>query len=151
MSGYEFIMLEERQIKVAFCDDDEDLLFMYLEVSKKINVKAYVYPNVRDLLRQLDEVQPDVIVSDIDMPDIDGFGLLSGLLDLDIQLPFIFLTGHPSNENIRKSYARGAFDFLQKPVNIRELDLAIKKAMTFHTPVKATSVMLAELLKKYAQ
>lgn len=143
--------MSQEQTRVAFCDDDEDLLFMYQEVAKKLGVVAFVYSDAHELIHNLDEIKPHVIVSDIDMPSLDGFGLLKGLSEIDFKLPFIFLSGHPSSENIRKGYARGAFDFLQKPVNVKELDLAIKKALAFYPPAKVPHGKLSDLLKRYTQ
>ncbi|CAK9146632.1 unnamed protein product [Ilex paraguariensis] len=67
----------------------------------------------------------DLVISDVDMPDIDGFKLLE-LVGLEMDLPFIMLSGHGNTEFVMKGIMHGACDYLLKPVRIEELKLIWK-------------------------
>ncbi|MCX7612115.1 MAG: response regulator [Ignavibacterium sp.] len=66
---------------------------------------------------------PDLIISDIMMPEMDGFQMLSEILKNEkiSLIPFIFLTAKADEENLRKGMALGADDYIFKPFNIKDL------------------------------
>ena len=63
----------------------------------------------------------DVCVTDMDMPDINGFRLLKELKHINPLTQVIFLTAHPTIDAARSAVTMGADDFLPKPVNLRNL------------------------------
>ncbi len=73
---------------------------------------------------------PNVVLSDIRMPDVDGMSLLHQIKALDAQIPVILLTAYGSVENAVKAIKAGAFHYLTKPVNLDELEFMVKKALS---------------------
>jgi len=71
----------------------------------------------KQALSQLDSFQPDVILSDIIMPEMDGMELLIELDRRQIEIPLIFITGFRDIDKMRKAWGLCAFDFLDKPFN----------------------------------
>ena len=78
------------------------------------------------------EKQPDVelVLTDINMPRMDGLTLLSKLRDLDHPvLKAVIVSAYGDLQNIRKAMNEGAFDFLTKPIDLRDLDATINKTL----------------------
>ena len=74
---------------------------------------------------------PDLIISDINMPELDGLTMLNELRSGGFKNPIIFMTGYSSTEKIRAAWQLGAFDFLEKPVNFTLLHDSITIALEF--------------------
>lgn len=133
--------------RIVFCDDDKEILSVIVELAGILGYEAHGFTNARDLIRQIGELNPDVIVSDIEMPDMDGLQLIKCLRTERVGIPFIFLTGHPSLTNFRQGFVGGHFDFLAKPIEIVSLDAAIRKALAFSAPKDPTGKLIALLEK----
>jgi DNA-binding NtrC family response regulator len=71
----------------------------------------------------------DVVLLDQQLPDAEGADLCASILDCNSQTKIIFTTAFPSFENAVKAVRGGAFDYLSKPFELEELDLAIKQAL----------------------
>lgn len=81
-----------------------------------------------DGIRKATEIMPDLIICDLMMPGIDGYGVLAQLhaTDKTRSIPFIFLTAKVSRDTWRETMERGADDYLTKPINHAELLRAIE-------------------------
>ena len=80
--------------------------------------------NVKSGIELLQRVKPDIVLLDIEMPDGDGFDILNAFNDTDFEIIFITDYDHHAIKAIK--YA--ALDYLLKPINLKELQLAIKKS-----------------------
>ena len=92
------------------------LLEAHLEAAAHTVMSA---ANGDEALQLVAAVKPDLVISDLDMPNLDGFGLLKALrADPAVaDLPVIFLTGHDDLATFRRSAMSGANDFVNKPIN----------------------------------
>ncbi len=87
---------------------------------------------------------PDLVILDIRLPDIDGFTVLEDLRDEDENIKVIMITAHHDMDSTIKAMKGGAFDYIHKPVNIEELDMAITKALKTLEMEKKISGLLNE-------
>jgi two-component system response regulator AtoC len=71
----------------------------------------------------------DVVILDIRLPDVDGFSVLEDLKEENENVKVIMITAFHDMDTTIKAMKSGAFDYIHKPVNVDELDLAIKKAL----------------------
>ncbi len=71
----------------------------------------------------------DVVILDIRLPDVDGFAVLEDLKEENENVKVIMITAFHDMETTINAMKGGAFDYIHKPVNVDELDLAIKKAL----------------------
>ena len=71
----------------------------------------------------------DVVILDIRLPDVDGFSVLEDLKEENENVKVIMITAFHDMETTINAMKSGAFDYIHKPVNVDELDLAIKKAL----------------------
>ena len=80
-------------------------------------------------LNKFVETSPDVVILDIRLPDVDGFTVLEDLREDDENVKVIMITAYHDMESTINAMKSGAFDYIHKPVNVDELDMAIRKAV----------------------
>ncbi len=80
-------------------------------------------------LNRFVETSPDVVILDIRLPDVDGFTVLEDLREDEENVKVIMITAHHDMDSTITAMKGGAFDYIHKPVNVDELDMAIKKAL----------------------
>lgn len=112
---------------ILVIEDDEiirSIIFEFLEL-KEFNVISAEDGCIGAHLAQ--ELQPDLILCDINMPKLDGYGVLDKIRKnpSTAKIPFIFLTAEPDSDSRERAVQLGANDYLTKPVNIRKLFQAI--------------------------
>ncbi len=108
--------------KVAVVDDDEDIRnFLKDELSKSYYVS--VYPDGRQALEAVSENPPDLVISDITMPDMDGFTLLKRMKNntTTSHVPVILLTTKVEHKSRLEGFGYGADAYIDKPFSIDEL------------------------------
>src|SRR6202012_1807272 len=93
----------------------------------------------------------DVILSDINMPVMDGLSLLTRLPDANPMVKAVMVSAYGDLPNIRVAMNRGAFDFVCKPVDFEDLDLTVEKTLQHVLQVRATLDAIKEnnILKMY--
>lgn len=74
----------------------------------------------------------DAIVSDLDMPDVDGRALLRAIRKSNLDVPFVFLTGNPDLQSAIEAVEYGAFRYLVKPVPPQQLFDVVSRALRWH-------------------
>jgi len=142
--------------KILIVDDEPDLeLLVKQKFRQKIRAQEYEFifaVNGRHALEVL-ETHNDVVLvlSDINMPEMDGLTLLSKLNEKNLLLKSIVVTAYGDMENIRTAMNRGAFDFITKPVNFDDLEVTIQKAIEHVDQMKKTLKAIKEndILKMY--
>ena len=114
--------------KILLIDDNRDLRENTAEILEMANYTVHAAENGKEGLKLVKATMPDLILCDILMPEIDGYGVLH-LLQKDDGLkhiPFIFLTGKTERQDIRKGMEMGADDYITKPFSSTELLNAIE-------------------------
>ena len=120
--------------KILVVDDEPDLEALILQKFRRQIRKGeltFVFAqDGEDALEVLGQ-QPDVdvVLSDINMPRMDGLTLLRNLATFDDKLRAIIVSAYGDMTNIRKAMNLGAFDFLRKPIEFEDLELTIKKSL----------------------
>jgi two-component system LytT family response regulator len=117
-----------RTINAIIVDDEEfareNLRIFIEDFCPEIHVMQMA-ANAREARQQVEELNPDLVFLDIMMPGDDGFSFLNGVEDR--RFAVIFTTAH--NEFALKAIKENAVDYLEKPINIEELQTAVKKAV----------------------
>jgi adenylate cyclase len=142
--------------KILVVDDEADLeLLIKQKFRKKIreNIYEFVFAqNGEEALTRLGEhPDMDIILSDINMPVMDGLALLSRLPDANPIVRAVMVSAYGDMQNIRTAMNRGAFDFVVKPVDFEDLDLTMEKTVNHVNQVRETIKMIKEnnILKMY--
>jgi two-component system nitrogen regulation response regulator GlnG len=103
------------------------------------NIKCETFANAENVLMALEREVPDVLVSDIRMPGLDGLGLLKEVTDKHPDLPVIIMTAHSDLDAAVKAYKKGAFEYLPKPFDIDETLTLVERAITHSQEQKKSS------------
>ncbi len=120
--------------QVLVVDDEEDLeLLVRQKFRRRIrdgDLKFLFAHNGKEALEVLEE-HPDVylVLSDINMPVMDGLTLLSQLADGEQDIQAVIVSAYGDMKNIRTAMNRGAFDFLTKPIDFNDLEATIEKGL----------------------
>jgi adenylate cyclase len=142
--------------KILVVDDETDLeVLIKQKFRQKIREHKYEFVfaiNGRHALEQLaqnDDV--DVVLSDINMPEMDGLTLLSKINEQKTLLKAVIVSAYGDMENIRTAMNRGAFDFVTKPVNFEDLELTMEKTISHVQQMRETMKAIKEnnILKMY--
>lgn len=125
----------ENTVSILCVDDEQDMeMLITQQFRRSIRNKEYSFifaQNGVQALEQLDK-NPDVslILSDINMPEMDGLTFLSRLNDRNnAELKTVMVSAYGDMENIRTAMNRGAFDFITKPINFEDMEITIKKTI----------------------
>lgn len=142
--------------KILVVDDETDLeLLIKQKFRRQIREKQYEFVFAHDgteALQVLDQ-QPDVdmVLTDINMPGMDGLTLLVKLHETNPMLKAVIVSAYGDMDNIRTAMNRGAFDFVTKPVNFEDLELTMQKTMDYIGQLRKTVQAIKEnnILKMY--
>jgi adenylate cyclase len=142
--------------KILVVDDEPDLeLLVKQKFRRQIREQQYEFyfgQNGQKALEIIAE-QPDLdmVLSDINMPIIDGLTLLTKTAEINPILKTVIISAYGDMGNIRMAMNRGAFDFLTKPVNFDDLEITIQKTLAHVRQLRSTLNAIKEnnILKMY--
>ncbi len=142
--------------KILVVDDETDLeVLIKQKFRKKIREKEYEFLfaiNGVDALEKLVQAPDvDIVLSDINMPEMDGLTLLSRISEQKPLLKSVIVSAYGDMENIRTAMNRGAFDFITKPINFEDLTLTMEKTLKHVKHIRETLQAIKEnnILKMY--
>ncbi len=116
------------KIKILLVDDEKEFVETLSERIRMRDHKSDVALDGEEALKRMDDDLPDVVVLDLKMPGIDGMEVLRRIRKAYPNVQVIMLTGHGSDKDEKEARKLGAFEYLQKPVEIETLMKKIKKA-----------------------
>jgi len=117
------------RFRVLVIDDDPGVRdYMEALVSRQ-GYEVAAAADGEEALKNLDAIQPDLITLDVVLPGMDGLQTLEKLKQRLPDVPVVMLSGHGQARNIVEAMRRGASDFLRKPFEVEELELAFQKAL----------------------
>ncbi|MEQ4897577.1 nitrogen regulation protein NR(I) [Proteus vulgaris] len=117
-------------------DDDSSIRWVLERAISREGMSCKTFEHANDVLNALNTEIPDVLLSDIRMPDIDGLSLLKIIKEQCSTLPVIIMTAHSDLDAAVNAYQQGAFDYLPKPFDIDETLALIDRAITHYREQK---------------
>ena len=115
--------------RILVADDEEDIRWILETSLKKSGFEVECAENGEDAVRKAHEEAYSLILLDINMPDMNGFEVLSQLRDRGIDSPIIFITAQNTVSNAIDSMQLGAYDYLTKPFDLEEVKLFAERAI----------------------
>jgi adenylate cyclase len=142
--------------KILVVDDEQDLeILIRQKFRRQIRDNKYEFIfalDGHDAMEKL-KLNPDtlVVLSDINMPGMDGLTLLGILNDYNPTLKAVMVSAYGDMSNIRAAMNRGAFDFVCKPVNFEDLEMTLEKTVLHVCQLKETLQAIKEnnILRMY--
>ncbi len=114
--------------KVLLVDDEEEFVKALAERLQMRDLNSETVLDGEQALSFVDKKEPDVMVLDLRMPGIDGIDVLKKVKKTYPNIQVIVLTGHGTEKDEERARELGAFDYLEKPVDIDKLVDRMKKA-----------------------
>jgi len=125
-------------------DDDSSIRWVMEKTLSSANIKCETFADAESVLMALERETPDVLVSDIRMPGIDGIELLKQVHERSPELPVIIMTAHSDLDAAVNAYQKGAFEYLPKPFDVDETLTLVERAITHSQEQKQEQASLAD-------
>ncbi|HMG67028.1 MAG TPA: adenylate/guanylate cyclase domain-containing protein [Chitinophagaceae bacterium] len=142
--------------KILVVDDEADLeVLIKQKFRQKIREHLYEFVFAINGVKALEQLELhhdiDIVLSDINMPEMDGLTLLSRLSEKHSLLKSVIVSAYGDMDNIRIAMNRGAFDFITKPVNFEDLELTMEKTIRHVNQLRETMKAIKEnnILRMY--
>jgi DNA-binding NtrC family response regulator len=130
-------------MKVLIVDDERAIRYSLKEILEMENYQVETAENGEEGLQKAQKEKYDAIFCDIKMPVMDGTEMLSKLMEEGIESPVVMVSGHADISTAVDCIKKGAFDFIEKPLDLNRILITLKNATD-----KANLVTQTKLLKK---
>jgi signal transduction histidine kinase len=147
-------MADEKQTLILLVEDEAEILEVMAVLLESTGFSVVRALNGVEALSQLEKYTPDIIISDIYMPKMNGFEFYSELRNRETmqQIPFIFLTGFSDVESVVRGRELGVDDYLIKPVDARLLLSSIRGKLKRAEEIRtSTTDQIAEIKNHIVQ
>ena len=121
--------MSSKPIRIMFVDDDLVTGKIMKRNCDHAKYSCEVFQDAETCLSSFQEDGADVLITDLRMPGMNGFDLLSNIREVDQEVPVLVMTGYSSVENAVEAMRRGATDFIKKPFDFEELRLRLDRTM----------------------
>ena len=113
-------------MKLLIVEDDQQLQQMFIRILSKHGYSAVGVSNGQLALDALDKDYFDLIITDIMMPEMDGFELVQQLRDVGNKIPILMITAKDAFDDMSLGFRYGVDDYMVKPINVNEMVLRVK-------------------------
>ncbi len=114
------------QFRLLVVDDEDSLLDLVSTALRFAGYRVEAEQSGFDALAHVKSQPPDLIVLDVNLPDIDGFEVCRRLRRDGHQMPVVFLTARDGMDDLRTGFRQGGDDYIRKPFSLEELTLRIE-------------------------
>ena len=120
--------MADDELEVWVVDDDQSVRWVLEKALRQADMRTRSFERGEHLLDAIEKETPDVLITDLRMPGMDGLALLDRLSRVCPDLPVIIVTAHSDLENAVAAYQGGAFEYLPKPFDVDETIELVRKA-----------------------
>jgi two-component system response regulator AtoC len=138
-----------RPSRVMVVDDDAETLALMHEIVTKEGFEVEMAEDAETALRRLEQWQPELIITDIHMPGMDGLALLAAVREKEPDIPVVLLTAYGSLKTAVDAIKAGAFDYLSKPFVVEDIRLVVRRALEHTKLVRENRSLRGQLLERY--
>lgn len=128
-------------MKVLIVDDERAIRYSLKEILEMENYQVELAENGLEGLQKAQKEKYDAIFCDIKMPEMDGIELLGKIIEEGIESPVIMVSGHADINIAVECIKKGAFDFIEKPLDLNRILITLKNATDKATLVKETKIL----------
>src|SRR5690606_28517437 len=138
-------MLQKENILIV--DDDMNILELLQRHLHSLNYHTYKAISVKEAVAILRDTEIDLLITDLKMPEVDGFQLIKFAAEHYPNMPKLVVTGYPSVQDALSAIKSGAVDYLVKPFTKEELKQSVLKSLS--TKKKQKNLPQTSEAKKY--
>ena len=135
--------------KILIIDDERSIRNTLKEILSYEDYEISLAENGLEGLEKAKTGEFDVILCDIKMPQMDGIEVLEKTQELALDTPIIMISGHANIDTAVDAIKKGAFDFIEKPLDLNRILITIRNAMDKSKLITETKVLKRKVSKKY--
>ena len=135
--------------RILVIDDEQSIRNSLKEVLEYEKYEVDLATEGREGLEMFEKNQYDVVLCDIKMPKMDGIEVLEEIYRQTTDIPIIMISGHGNIDTAVESIKKGAYDFIEKPLDLNRLLITIKNALEKGSLVTETRALKKKVSKKY--
>lgn len=135
--------------RILVIDDEKSIRNSLKEVLEYEKYEVDLATEGREGIEMFEKNQYDVVLCDIKMPKMDGIEVLEEIFKQATDIPVIMISGHGNIDTAVESIKKGAYDFIQKPLDLNRLLITIKNALEKGSLVTETKALKKKVSKKY--
>jgi len=133
--------------KILVIDDEKSIRTTLQEILQYENHEVDLASGGPEGLEMFAQKKYDIVLCDIKMPDMDGLEVLGKIFEKDTDTQVIMISGHGNVENAVQAIKHGAYDFIQKPLDLNRLLITIRNAMDKSSLLTETTVLKKKVSK----
>lgn len=137
------------KLKIAVVDDERIIRITIADELRDKNYMVKEYANAQSVLIDYKDFLPDILITDIKMPGMDGIELLKKIKQLNANIIVIVMSAFGTVDVAVEAMKLGAFDYLTKPFNTDEIFILLDKIKEFSTIRKENKILRSKIEKKY--
>ncbi len=135
--------------KILVVDDDVEILEIISDVLKQDGYAVDAATDGRKAVRYLEAELYDLVITDLNLPKVDGMKVLRSVVDQSPHTMCIILTGYGTIKSSVEAIKMGAFDYITKPVTSDEILMVVEKALKYRHLERENVLLKQQLKKKY--
>ena len=137
------------QSRIMIVDDDDETLALLREIVAKEGYEVETAADAETALRRIGEWQPELLITDIHMPGMDGLALLAAVHENAPDILVVLLTAFGSLKTAVDGIKAGAFDYLSKPFVVDDIRLVVRRALEHKKLVRENRSLRDQLRERY--
>lgn len=138
---------EERGATILVIDDEEDIREVLKDRLEFSSYRVLTAANGVEGLARIRAERPDLVLLDLQMPRLDGFGVLRGIASEGLEISVIVMTAHGTIQRAVQAMKGGVVDFLLKPIQAEDVERVIERALE-QVRLRRENLRLQQALKK---
>jgi len=123
----------DQDARILVVDDDQGIADTMVEFLTKLGYKATAAYGGREGLNRLEQGDFQLVILDLKMPDMDGLEVLQAIKASGSRAVVLMITGYGTVETAVAAIKAGAYDFIEKPVDFKTLEVIVSRALERHT------------------
>jgi two-component system nitrogen regulation response regulator NtrX len=134
---------------ILVIDDEKSIRNTLQEIFEYENHKVELATNGPEGIELFEKNDFDVVLCDIKMPEMDGIEVLERIIEKSSDIPVIMISGHGNIDTAVEAIKKGAYDFIEKPLDLNRLLVTVRNAMERIDLVTQTKVLKRKVSKTY--
>ena len=135
--------------KILVIDDERSIRNSMKDILQYEGYEVVLAENGMEGLVSVKSEKPDVVFCDIKMPKMEGIEVLERIKEFSADTPVIMISGHGTTDTAIEAIRKGAYDFIEKPLDLNRILITIKNATDKHLLIHETKTLKNKVSKKY--
>jgi DNA-binding NtrC family response regulator len=135
--------------KILVIDDEEAIRKALREILEYEKYEVEEAKSGIEAIEKIEEQKYDIVLCDIKMPQMDGIETLEKIIEKKPDIPVIMITGHGTVETAVEALKKGAYDFIEKPLDMNRLLVSVRNASEKKILIKETKTLRRKIKKAY--